>query len=298
MSDEHANQWIEWNNQGFIPGPEESESAYIERIKYCKNLREELVKKAGADLPFDMDDHTSKEFLEEAFPITQELYGIQPRWVPLFFSNHQLTPWHGGCAWIFQFDDQTPTAAFLQLRSNFRTSSTYLGLYHREELIAHELAHVGRMLYQEPQFEEILAYQTSSSTWRRWLGPIVQSSKETLLFILLLGVVIMADLATVSLGHGFASSMMWWLKLAPCLLIGLAIGRLAYRHYLYNQCLQRLETLYSHPSTARHLLYRLTDDEIRQFANLPLDEIRSEMHSFQQFSFRWQFLLRIYPLPE
>jgi hypothetical protein len=289
-------QWQEWNAQGLIPGPNETEADFAERVVFCQHLEQHLVQKVGADLPFEVSDQTSQQLLREALPITEELYGIQPQWVPLFFSNYQLSPWHGGCAWIFQLDEQTPTAAFLQLRASFRHSPSYLGLYQRRELMAHELAHVGRMLYQEPQFEEILAYQSSPSKWRRWLGPIVQSSKESLFFILVLGVIILTDLALLSsLPSASAQMIAWWIKLIPLLLIVLALGRLFYRHQLFKRCLNNLKTLYSQPKIAQHLLYRLRDSEIKQFAHLSPAKIRKFMETAQGTSFRWRFLKSLYP---
>ncbi len=142
----NENQWSEWNSEGFIPGPDEAEEEFRKRVAYCQNLEHHLIQQTGADFPFDLNDEASKMILEEALPQVEELYGIAPRWVPLFFSNHQLAPWHGGCAWIFQLDENSPASAFLQLRAKFRNSPTYLGLYNRNELIVHELAHVGRMV--------------------------------------------------------------------------------------------------------------------------------------------------------
>jgi hypothetical protein len=299
MSDEViSNRWKEWNIQGLIPGPDENETAFIERATFCQNLEQNLVQKVGADLPFETGDHASQDLLKEALPLTKELYGISPQWTPLFFSNHQLAPWHGGCAWIFQLDEQTPTAAFLQLRARFRTRATYLGIYHRAELMAHELAHVGRMLYQEPKFEEIFAYQSSSSTWRRWLGPIVQSSKESLFFILFLGVVILTDFAFLSLHSHPAFIISWWIKSIPLIFIALALGRLIYRHWLFKNCLRNLENLYQGPQTAKHLLYRLRDCEIKEFAQATPSKIRESLRKAEQMSFRWRFLKALYPFEE
>jgi len=285
-------QWQKWNSQGFIPGPQETETAYQERMTFCLHLEENLKKSVETQLPFEANDSRTKEILEEAFPLTQHLYGIQPEWTPLFFGNHQLAPWHGGCAWIFQLNEQTPTAAFLQLRANFRHSSSFLRIYHRRELIAHELAHVGRMLYQEPQFEEFFAYQSSPSRWRRRFGPIVQSSKESLLFILLLGLVIMSDLALYSIGPQ-ATSFVWGVKFLPIGLIGLALGRLTYRHYLLKCCLQNLISFL--PAVqAKHLLYRLRDCEIKQFSKFSGEKIKEFIEQASSQSFRWRFLKAVY----
>lgn len=293
MTKETLQQWHECNAQGLIPGPDETEAAYDKRVAFCQDLKQQLIQKVGADLPFEVKDAADQHLLEEVFPHTQELYGIRPQWVPLFFSNYQLSPWHGGCAWIFQLNEQTPTAAFLQLRAHFRSSPTYLGIYRRQELIAHELAHVGRMLYQEPQFEEILAYQSSASRWRRWLGPIVQSSKESLMFIFVLGLVVMTDLALLSIQTPSAMLIATWVKLIPFILVSLALGRLWHRHYLFKRCLQKLKKIFP-PPIANHLLYRLRDREIKEFAHFSPVQIQNFMEKEAQNSFRWRFLKAVY----
>lgn len=287
--------WKKWNAQGLIPGADETEIAFIERVTFCQNLKQHLSQKVGTQLPFEMDDPAAQAMLNEVLPFTQELYGIQPQWVPLMFSNYQLAPWHGGCAWIFQLDEHSPTAAFLQLRARFRTSSTYLGFYSRHELIAHELAHVGRMLYQEPQFEEIWAYQSSSSFWRRQLGPIVQSSKESLFFILFLGGVILSDLALLSFPYEKTIHIAWGLKGVLFILIALALSRLLYRQHIFKKCLQNLKILYPQSSLASHLLYRLRDNEIKQFAHFTPAQIIHFMEDAEQSTFRWRFLKTLYP---
>lgn len=285
-------QWQEWNLQGFIPGPTETEEAFCERITYCQDLEKNLKNVIGAELPFTTQDFQSKEILEQTLPLTENLYGIQPQWVPLFFGNYQLSPWHGGCAWIFQLNDQTPTTAFLQLRATFKHSSTFLKIYHRRELIAHELAHVGRMMYDEPQFEEFFAYASSPSRWRRWLGPIVQSSKESLYFILLLGLVIMTDFALFSLGPKM-TVIAWWIRLLPIAAIALGLGRLAYRHHILKRCLKTLEDLFA-PLQAKHLLYRLRDHEIKQFSQFSAAKIEEFIKDSAQHEFRWKFLKALY----
>lgn len=42
------------------------------------------------------------------------------------------------------------------------------------------------MMYEEPKFEEILAFDSSTSVFRRFFGPIVKSSYESSIFILIL----------------------------------------------------------------------------------------------------------------
>lgn len=281
-------KWVEWNKLGFIPGPEESEEEFSQRVDYCQNLPFHLTQQTRAEFPFKEWDEESNIFLEEAFPLTEELYGIKPTWVPLFFSNYQLSPWHGGCAWIFQLKENSPTAAFLQLRAAFRQFPLYLKLYKRKELMAHELSHVGRMVYEEPHFEEVLAYQ-SSSGWRKWLGPLVQSSKESLFFIILLGFVMMVNLALLSVG----SSLAPYAWMIPLLIIFLGLVRLWKRHRSYRRCLTTLCSLMPEKK-ARHLIYRLRDEEIEKFSWFSPFQIEDFIHASSLLSFRWNFLKTVY----
>lgn len=282
------------NQQGFIPGPHETEEDFYQRVQFCENLLFHLKQDPETAFPFEDIDTASQSISKEAFDLTKKFYGIHPDWVPLFFSNHQLAPWHGGCAWIFQLNETTPLAAFLQLRAHFRHSSTYLGFYHRKELIAHELAHVGRLMLNDPQFEEFFAYQSSSYSWRRWLGPLIQSSTESLIFILLLGLIFLVDLATLSLNHPTLLLITGWLKLAPLILIGLALIRLIKRHLILQRCLKKLTCLTTDSTQAAHLLYRLQDKEISQFAKKSIDSIKEYISHQIPHSFRWRFLSKIY----
>jgi hypothetical protein len=283
------------NKQGFIPGPQETEAEFYERIEFCRHLLTHLAEESEAtQLPFEEKDLATKTTLEEAFDLTNSLYGIQPEWVPLFFSNHQLTPWHGGCAWIFQLNEHTPLAAFLQLRAHFRHFATYLRVYYRKELIAHELSHVGRLMLDEPQFEEFFAYQSSPYAWRRWLGPLIQSSTESLFFILLLGLIFIVDLAILGTGHSTLSSMTNWLKLVPLFFIFYAFIRLTQRHWTLQQCLKNLKFLTHSSNQASHLLYRLCDSEIRQFAKESPENIKKFIENQSFHSFRWSFLSKLY----
>lgn len=286
---------IQYNKQGLFPCVTESEQAYVQRAHFCLNLVHELESRTGTELPFDPKDRASEEVLREAYAYTRPLYDSAPDWIPIFFNDYKLSLWHGGCAWIFQLDEDTPTSAFMQLRSSFKNNHRYLGLYNREELIAHELAHAGRMMYQDPQFEEILAYQTSPSFLRRWLGPIVQSSNESLLFILVLGFIIMANVALLAFNPVEAYSSIKWFIGLPLLLVTCALARLSIRHLQLKKCIRHLSTLYHSSTKARHLTYRLHDQDIRRFAASSSEQIRSFIEDQPSTSFYWSFIKTCYP---
>jgi hypothetical protein len=288
--------WITYNQQGLIPSPQEDEPSFLKRAHFCRNLIQELNIHTNAHLPFTLEDCAAKTILDKACLHSQLLYGISPSWVPVFFSNHQLALWHGGCAWIFQLDEQTPVAAFIQLRAHFRHSASYLGLYKRDELLTHEIAHIGRMMYDAPQFEEFFAYRSASSWLRRWFGPLVQSSTETLIFILVLGLTVMADLALLAFPASQTLSVMLGLKLIPLAFILFAMARLVVHHWQLHRCLIHLAQVYGDKTTALHVAYRLDDRSIRSFAKLSPFEIASFIETESTRSFYWRFIKTCYPL--
>lgn len=281
----NSSQMQDYNREGLFPGPSESEEAFIRRAEFCLNLRKNWESLEQRDLPFEIDDAATKEILHHTAHKTEELYGIIPTWVPLFFSNYKLAPWLGGCAWIFQLTETSPTSAFLQLRSAFKRHPIYLGIYDRNELIAHELSHVGRMMYEEPRFEEFFAYQSSPSTFRRWIGPLFQSSKESFFFVLVLAMVLIANLAL----HSNV-----WINIIPVLLILMGLVRLSIRHNQMAKAHSKLKQFIHNHHHARHLLYRLTDKEIISFSKWTTEEIKKYINSEANTSFRWRFLISNY----
>lgn len=286
------------NKRGIIPGPLEVETDFIKRAHFCLNLIQELVQSGESAIPLDqLNSDISKQALIPALAATEELFDIAPDWIPLIFSNENLPPWHGGCAWIFQMNDETPTAALLQLRKQFYHSDRYLRIYDRTEIIAHELTHVGRMLFEEPRFEELIAYRTSKSRFRRWLGPIVESAKESLCFVIMLGMIIMADIALIATGQHVAYEWAVWLKAVPLSFIGYGIWRLWSKHGQFNRCLQQLTAVYHNQYTAQAIVYRLTDQEIVLFARSSGDTIRQYICDHTTSSIRWQLITKAYPIP-
>lgn len=99
--------------------------------------------------------------------------------IEISYSNKGLLPWEGGCLW--EIEGEKP---LLQLRKIFESQDKFLGIYSKEEIINHELVHAKRIAIKGAIFEEVLAYQTSKSPFRRFFGPIFRSSKESAFFLL------------------------------------------------------------------------------------------------------------------
>lgn len=284
-------KWCALNRQGLIPGPEEEEKEFVERVAFCLGLKDEISKELlpkGDEL---LSPEETAQILGAPLAMTSSLYDIRPAFPPLFFSNWRLFPWHGGSAWIFQLSEKGPLGAFIQMRKALYKKTRYLGLYEREELIAHELCHVGRMAFQEKKYEELLAFRTSKRLFSRYLGPLLQSAHESHLFIFTLIALLMLDLFFLFQGaySGYLQSM--WLKLIPFGLIGFALFRLSKRQRRLEKALSCLKLIFGAGGEA--VLYRLKDSEIDLFAVSSLEEV--SFYIARQTSFRWQVISACYP---
>lgn len=283
---------IECNQLGLIPGPNENEPEFIKRAESCLGIRQRIAAELGGKIPLKADELGPREVLERPLDETERLWGIKPDWIPVFFSNYHLLPWHGGCAWIFQLGAQEPPMALFQLRRAFAFKRAYLGLYDRDELIAHEVCHVGRMCFQEPCFEEILAYQSSKSWFRRWFGPLFQSSIETVIFLVALLLVLGVD-AYVLLSWGLeAYAQVASLKILPLGMVAFGFGRLIKRHWQFARCKRCLEVFFGDSQKADHVMYRLTDKEIAAFGKR--DVVEKYTAAGGDGSLRWRMLRKVY----
>lgn len=289
------NRLLTYNQIGLIPGPGEEKEAFLTRVNYSLNLKDHLPEEIKFQLPkksLSQEDAALKA-INESSERLKPLYDCSPQWVPLFFSNYKLPFWQGGCAWIFQMTEQSPTSALIQLREIFSRSPKYLAIYDRNELLTHELAHVGRMMFQEPKFEEVIAYRTANSSFRRWFGPIIQSSAESALFMLFLFMLIVFDVFLIALNRPDAFFLALWLKTLPIALIIAALIRLWKRQRTYKLCVEHLEECIGQDK-AEPVAYRLTDQEIILFSKLSPEKIKDYAKAKMKEELRWDVIYRAY----
>ncbi len=209
--------------QGLIPGPQEDATSFLKRVETASALNRQNLS-----------------------PVTQELFGFSIEWVPVFFSNKKLLPWEGAAIWISEGE-----IPHIQLRKHF--FKTQLFQKDQGEFLAHESVHAARLLFEEPQFEEILAYQTSKNCFRRFWGPLFRSSKESSLF--------MAIFAGVLFCGWFFP---WIIYLLPLSMLGYFIFRLMRNQHIFSKCLKK---------TSLPFMLCLTDAEIILFSKLSPQEI-------------------------
>ena len=244
---------------GFIAAEHENEEEFKKRIAFCESLTTSFT-----------SDPTLSQRLEEGIAHLHPLYAIAPRWIPLYYSNKGLPPWQAGCAWIFQTEKGGPTGATIQLRKKFYRSSTYFSLSIRE-LIAHELAHVGRLAFNEPKYEEFFAYETAETSFRKRYGPLFQSAYESLFLLLLFFIPLLFSLYAIFTYTTLEPLHMLSLQLLPLAYILFLLVRLYRRRSNFTTTKKKLQSLYG--EKAGPIFYMLTDTEIELFPKLEEKEI-------------------------
>jgi hypothetical protein len=224
------------NQKGFIPGPDESEHDFLDRVQAARHFF------AAPPAEFGEMERVPEPHWDWVRQHLKEIYDFQPDSIIAYYSNRKLAPWQGAASWIIP-SKPGPLCA-VQLRTGFRKGS-YLGLYSRDEILAHEAVHAARCSFEESRSEEYFAYFTSNARWRRVLGPILQKPWEALLF---LGAMVLGAV----LGY--------YLPAAALLVLG--FGRLIRQHLRFRKASNTLSLELKDKKKVRAVLFRLTDREI------------------------------------
>ncbi len=250
------------NSRGIFPGPSEGEEEFLKRVSAAKKI-------------------SSQENLK----LAQEIFSAFPDWIKIHFSQKGLLLWEGAATWIEENAEGVREAS-IQIKSSFFTQ-----LYPREEIIAHEMVHAMRLMFEERRFEEILAFRTSKNRFRRYFGPLFTHPGETKGFVIcMLGswLLYWAEfIFDFSLGVRY-------LLCSPLLVLGWGIWRLARSQKVFSLALNHLEKAVKKPKTPLAVALRLSDREIEQFAKSSPEAILAFASKEKEQSLRWKQLFSVY----
>jgi hypothetical protein len=250
------------NSQGFIPGPKENANQFFKRISSCKKISSFCLK----DLNVQLIGSTLDFF---------------PEWIEVQFSKKKLPFWQGAATWTYLLNEEV-TDVFLQLHPVFKEKNTLFGIYKRDEIFLHEFVHVLRSAFDEQLFEELLAYQTSTFSLRKVLGPLFSKPLEVLIFFILLTI--------PYLSLFFLETAFLLLFLPLIFFLGL-LTRSLMRLKIYKEALKNARKALVNPLQAENLLLRLKDQEI---ISLSKDTLFLKKLYASDFSLRVCFLKNLY----
>jgi len=205
--------------EGFLPGPNESEEDFLKRVELSRELALNPQKAGLKDVE-----------------VGKKIGPFNLSWLLHKVSNKKLPIWEGAATWII--DCEGAKIPFLQFRKAHAQS---------EEIWDHELVHILRIAFDEPRFEEILAFDRSKSRFRKWLGPLLRTPKESIFFVV-------ASFAAIGL------SLLWPQALFFPFLLLLGFGLRLARDY-------RIFSRFKKVISSQNLLYLFSDSEIERVAN-------------------------------
>ncbi len=256
---------MDWNRKGKIPGPGETEEDFLRRILRSK--------------PERTKHSLSGEILREPLKKVEELFDIRPDWVNIDASGKGLR-FSEAAYCLVKGKDVTVT-----VRRNFMKKKKYLGLYRRDEVIAHELAHAGRMAFEDSPLEELLAYKTSSGRHRFW-GPFFSGT----------GLFPWIGLSLLN-GISFFPEYRKGAILPQYLVIGyflFLIGRFLRLHRLFHAVVKKFREMGLSEKGAFCVIYRLTYREMLLIGRFSPDQILSYVQEKREKELRWRLLHAAY----
>lgn len=261
--------------EGFIVGPEESEEAFVKRVDMCRRLAKEPEKwvKEGQIQPWDKE----REFL-----------GAKPYWIPWIYSNHKLLPWQGAAMWLFE-EEGKAKFPMIQLRKGFQKGK-YL-FYSKEEVLFHEVLHAIRIGYEEPRFEELLAYFHSQSKIRKFLGPLFRTPAQAMTFLFLVLISLALQILSLFILTSSIFPLIKGMTLLPLIHLTFRLVCLIRDQRLLKKALKKLSDIFPHQKDVFPIVIRLKDSEIESIALESTDHILNDIEKKVPISLRWRQIL-------
>lgn len=262
--------------QGFVPGPHETEEQFVKRVDILKKVSESPSK------------FLEGKIFEEWNPDFHKELGAVPKWLPLTYSNQGLPFWQGAALWIFETPNHKKIP-IIQLRERFKKGKFLF--YSQREVLLHETLHAVRAAFDEPRFEEVLAYYHSRSRRRRFLGPLFRKPSHAFFFIAL--IFISLTVQTTSLFF-LTSPLLPYVKfftLLPLIDITLRSAVLVKDHRILKKALKKLSEIFSNQKEVFCILIRLKDSEIQKFATEPIEKLLDYIEEEIPKSVRWRQII-------
>jgi hypothetical protein len=261
------------NMRGIFPGPLESFEEFDLRSSKSKfEAAHAITAKEIAGYP-------------EALCLMKEIFNISPDWIETILNSKGLLPWEGAATWI----EELPKG-MRSCRIHLK-DSLIARWYPKDEMIAHEMVHASRLMFDESRFEEILAYRTSKKWFRLYFGPLFSSPLESKFFLGLLAASWLLCLAKMFWDFNLSANCSLFF---PLLALGFGVFRLTRAQRVFSSALSHLAKATDDKISPLTIALRLTDKEIELFSKWTPQEIRSFAEDQKEQNPRWGQLYLCY----
>ncbi len=277
----------ELDSMGILLAPNEElddfKSRTIEFFKNIKELENQINENGQAEIDgieLRKSQIISKDYFEDCDKITNSAYGFSIDWIPAFFAKKDLGLLCGGCSIYFP---EKNISVFL-IREPFKKSKKWL-IYNVNELLSHELCHIARQHLNENIYEEQFAYAISPSKFRQYIGNCFQSGYETIIFLIPMFIMLIADFAKILYYPSLPTLPFFVLAfIYPSFLL---IRNHIYRK-IFFKALNNIKQISDKPNA---ILFRSTADEIAEFAQTgDKDILLSQIKYKSENELRWKVI--------
>lgn len=250
------------NSKGFIVGPDETELQFFNRVEVLTEA------KTKQNLGF------KTTFLKRVF---SQVYDFEVDWL-LYFKKRSVNILYAAETNLFLIDGLI--IPVVKLTKNF------LFERYRKNILVHEVIHAIRSAFNEPKYEEFIAYSCSDSGFYKNFGPIFCNRSDLFIFLIL---------SFLPLLGVFFIKCPFWLNFLPLFLFVIfLLNRLVNRRRIFKKALERLKHQFEPEVNPLSIVVRLTDNEIEFFSKTSLSEARNFI--IEQSSLRWRQILSSYKL--
>lgn len=255
------------DKRGIFCADEESAQDLADRLRFLNQRDAELTEALTNEgtysiesITVQQDEQIPPELFQEPHEITASLFCFQVDWVRGFFIDPRFSLFFGGGAFCF-FPE---FFALFIIRKSFREKARWL-FYQRKELLAHELCHVARLSLEAEIFEEICAYQTAFTRFRRYFGGVFQRQRDSFLF---LGATALLFGSQLCKTFFWAALPIWFVWLLFAVIVGWLLLRQYQLMKVFGRAKQNLGWLFPEKYCLA-VLCRCSDRDILDLSQLP-----------------------------
>ncbi len=289
---------VKFDDHGLLIGPGESLKDYAGRLellnKNISELADELTENGEVELAgfrFNDTDAIPQPIFQSAESRTRDLYDFGINWVPGFFTNKQMGILFAGCAMYSRED----SFAVFVIRKAFQWKEMWI-IYSRTELMAHELCHIAHIGFDTKNYEEIFAYQSSESRFRRVCGGMLRTSADTYLLLFSVFVLLVAQLVNVAVRPpaDWGKFPMPMIFSMTFLTIAFICSRYIFYMNRFRRAVKNLARLFDRRYSLP-ILFRCSETEIEKISKFHSDAtLREWLNLNRQQSARWRVILQKY----
>lgn len=279
---------VELDARGLLLGGNETPEAYAKRLRELREhygVMEASLGEGGRyeiqGIAVEAHARIPAELFGRARSATRDMYAFDADWVPGFFVDPAFGWFFGGCAFHFFPDFFT----LFIIRRSFAARERWL-IYNRDELLAHEMCHVARVALDSVVFEEMFAYQTATTGFRRSMGSVFRSPFDSYMLLGVTAILLVAQVLRL-----FVFPSLWIVPFWG--LVWVAAGFLSWRQWRCRSAFKRAVTNLADRAgpAALAACFRCTDEEIARLAELTDPGELSEWLDYRcRTSTRWRVI--------